>query len=199
MNNVVAPARATGFSEAHERIIDASYRLFATRSVRDVAMDEVVARSGVAKATLYRHFPTKDDLVLAFLARREEAWTYGMVEAGARSLSDSAEGRLFAIFDVLDEWFHRADFEACSFMNILLEMGSDHPLGRACAQHIENLRCLLAGMAADAGLAAPEEFARSWHMLMAGAIVQAAGGDLGAARRARSLGALLVADERRRG
>lgn len=196
VTQVLLPARAAGFSETHERIIDASYRLFAARSVRDVAMDEVVAAAGVAKATLYRHFPTKDELVLAFLARREEAWTFGIVEAGARSRSDTPEGRLLAIFDVFDEWFHRDDFEACSFTNIQLEMGSDHPLGRACAHYIDGIRSMLSGLADDAGFIDPEEFARSWHLLMAGSIVQAAGGDRDAARRARTLGARLISDAR---
>ena len=77
--------RGPAFADTHERIIDAGYPLFSRRSVRDVAMDEIVVASGVAKATLYRHFPTKDDLVLAILDRREADWTFGTVERGARS------------------------------------------------------------------------------------------------------------------
>lgn len=162
-------------------------------------MDEVVAASGVAKATLYRHFPTKDDLVRAFLARREVAWTFGIVEAGARSRSDDPAGRLLAIFDVFDDWFHREDFEACSFINILLEMGADHPLGRASAEHLAGIRTMVSGLASEAGLADPDEFARSWHVLMTGCIVQAVAGDRLAARRARSLGAILIAQNPARG
>ncbi len=188
--------RAPGFAETHERIIDASYRLFCQRGVRDVAMDEVVVASGVAKATLYRHFPTKDDLVLAFLARREVSWTFGIMEGGARSRSADPEERLLAIFDVFDDWFQRDDFEACSFVNVLLEMGPDHPLGRACTDHLANIRGVVSALAAEAGLGDPDGFARSWHILMKGCIVQAAEGDRLAARSARALGGLLIAANR---
>ena len=58
--------------------------MFAARGVRDVGVDEVIERADVAKATLYRHFPSKDDLVVAFLEEREQRWTLDWVEAEAR-------------------------------------------------------------------------------------------------------------------
>src|SRR6185503_16342569 len=88
---------------ARERILDTAYELFARRGVRDVGVDEVIDRANVAKATLYRHFPSKNDLVLAFLARREELWTTGFVEAEARRRGATPEDRLLAIFDVFDD------------------------------------------------------------------------------------------------
>ena len=88
----VPSVRAPAFTDTHERIVEASYRLFIHRSVRDVAMDEIVVASGVARATLYRHFATKDALVLAILERREADWTFGIVEQGARSRSEGPEG-----------------------------------------------------------------------------------------------------------
>src|SRR4051794_31377928 len=102
-----------------ERVLDHSYELFARRGIRDVGVDEVIQAAGVAKATLYRHFPSKNALVLAFLERREEIWTRGFVEAGAERRGATPEERLLAIFDVFDEWFRREDFEACSFINVL--------------------------------------------------------------------------------
>jgi AcrR family transcriptional regulator len=192
----VLSVRAPAFTETHERIVEASYRLFIHRAVRDVAMDEIVVASGVAKATLYRHFATKDALVLAILKRREADWTFGIVEQGARSRSEDPEGRLLAIFDVFDDWFQRDDYEACTFVSVLLEMGADHPLGRASSEHLANIRGVVSGLAGEAGLTDPEEFARSWHILMKGCIVQAAEGDRRAARRARALGAMLIAANR---
>src|ERR671922_104190 len=61
--------------EARERILDSSYELFSQRGVQAVGVDEVIENAGVAKATLYRHFPSKTDLVIAFLERREERWS----------------------------------------------------------------------------------------------------------------------------
>ena len=192
----LVPVRAPAFADTHQRIIEASYRLFSRRAVRDVAMDEIAIASGVAKATLYRHFATKNDLVLAFLARREADWAFGIVEQGACSRSSDPAERLLAIFDVFDDWFQRDDFEACSFVKVLLEMGADHPLGRASTVHLANIRSVMSGLAAGAGLTEPEQFALSWHILMKGCIVQATEGDRLAARRARTLGELLIAANR---
>src|SRR5687767_9983473 len=90
---------------ARERILSTAYHLFRRRGIRAVGVDEVIARSGVAKATLYRHFPSKNDLVLAFLDRREAEWTYGLVEARSRERGTTPEEQLLAIFDVFDDWF----------------------------------------------------------------------------------------------
>ena len=79
---------------ARERILATAYGLFARRGIRDVGVDEVVAKADVAKATLYRHFPTKNDLVLAFLERREQLWTKDWVEAEARRRGKTPEQAL---------------------------------------------------------------------------------------------------------
>jgi AcrR family transcriptional regulator len=93
-----------------------------------VGVHEVIERADVATATLYRHFRSKDDLVLAFLERREQLWTREWLEAEARARGSNPEDQLLAIFDVFDEWFQREDYEACSFVNVLLEMGPQHQL-----------------------------------------------------------------------
>ena len=178
--------------EAHERILDASYELFSRRAVRDVGVDEVIERAGVAKATLYRHFPSKDDLVLAFLERREQLWTREFVETEAMSRGATPEEQLLAIFDVFDEWFRRSDFEACSFINVLLEMGPAHPAGGASVSYLENIRAIVRRLAEEAGIQDPVSFAHSWHILMKGSIVAAADGDVDAARRAKSMARLLL-------
>jgi AcrR family transcriptional regulator len=180
-------------ADARERILASAYELFSKRGIRAVGVDEVIDRAAVAKATLYRHFPSKDDLALAFLARREELWTKGYVETEARRRGETPEARLLAIFDVFDEWFHKEDFEGCSFVNVLLEYGDlGHPLGRASAMYLENIRTVVRTLAEEAGLRDPDDFARSWHILMKGSIVQAGEGDKDAARRAKRLGALLI-------
>jgi AcrR family transcriptional regulator len=181
----VAPA-------ARDRILNTAYDLFSRRGIRGVGVDEVIERAGIAKATLYRHFASKDDLVLAFLQLREQRWTRDWVEAEARRRGTTAEQQLLAIFDAFDEWFHRQDFEACSFINTLLEMGSQHPAGSASVEHLENIRSIIRRLAEEAHLRDPEAFARSWHILMKGSIVSAAEGDLEAASRAKQMGALLL-------
>jgi AcrR family transcriptional regulator len=179
-----------------ERLLDTAYELFSTRGVRDVGIDEVIARAGVAKATLYHHFDSKDDLVVAFLQERERRWTFDWVAAESRRRGATPEDQLLAIFDLFDEWFHRGDFEGCAFVNVLLEMSAEHPAGRASVRHLENIRGVVAELAGEAGLRDPAGFARSWHILMKGAIVSAAEGDAQAAQRARSMASLLIEQHR---
>jgi AcrR family transcriptional regulator len=181
---------------ARDRILEAAYELFARRGIRDVGVDEVIERAGVAKASLYRHFRSKDDLVVAFLELREERWTLEWVEAEARRRGTTPEEQLLAIFGLFDEWFQREDFEACSFINVLLEMGPAHPAGKASVQHLANIRSIVRKLAEESGLRDPESFARSWHILMKGSIVSAAEGDAEAAQRARSMARLLIEHHR---
>ena len=178
--------------DARERILETAYELFSRRGIRDVGIDEVIEHAGVAKATLYRHFRSKDDLALAFLERREELWTRGWVEAEARRRGATPEERLLAIFDTFDGWFRRQDFEACSFINVLLEMGPGHPAGGASVDHLANIRSLVRTLAEEAGLRDPASFAHSWHILMKGSIVAAAEGDADAAQRAKLMGRSLI-------
>jgi AcrR family transcriptional regulator len=177
---------------ARERILDASYELFSQRGIRGVGINEVIERAGVATATLYRHFASKDELVLAFLALREQRWTRDIVQAGAMRRGSNPEERLLAIFDVLDEWFHRDDFEAGSFMKVLLELGPEHPAGGASVWHLEQIRSIVRRLAEEAGLRDTDSFARSWHILMEGSIVVATEGDTRAAQRGKSMARLLI-------
>lgn len=189
-------AETLGPAEPRERLIETAYELFSRRGVRAVGVDELVERAGVAKATLYRHFPSKDDLVLAFLERREKRWTHAWVEAEARRRGVTPEAQLLAIFDAFDGWFRRDDFEACSFINVLLEMGAEHPAGSASIDHLSNIRSFVRALAEEAGLRDPTSFAHAWHILMKGSIVAAAEGDPEAARRAQAVGRLLIESHR---
>jgi len=183
-------------TSAHERILDAAYELFSRRGIQAVGVNEVIERAGVATATLYRHFPSKEKLVLAFLDLREQRWTKDIIEAGAMGRGSNPEERLLAIFDVLDEWFHRDDFEAGSFIKVLLELGPEHPAGGASVLHLEQLRAIVRRLAKEAGLRKTDSFARSWHILMEGTIVVAAEGDAQAARRGKSMARQLIEQHR---
>lgn len=166
--------------------------MFSKRAVRDVGVDELISRSGVAIATFYRQFASKNDLVIAFLQRREDIWTLGLIETEARKRGMTPEERLLAIFDVFDDWFRRDDYEACPFVNILLEMGPGHPLSRASIGHLEKIRDMVQRLAEEAGLRDTATLARSWHILMKGSIVSAAEGDRDAAVLARHMARCLL-------
>ena len=183
--------------EPRERILESAYELFSRRGIQAVGVEEVIERASVGKATLYRHFGSKDALVLAVLELREERWTHGWVEREARRRGSTPEEALLAIFDLFDEWFHEDGFEGCSFVNVLLETADlRHPVGAASAQHLENIRSVLRSLATEAGLRDVEEFALSFHILMKGSIVQAGEGDRDAAKRAQKLARPLIDEYR---
>jgi len=172
-----------------ERILDASYDLFSRQGVQAVGIDAIITRSGVARQTLYRHFDSKQDLVLAFLERREERWTKEWLQGEVKRRATDPRERLLAIFDVFDAWFRRDDFEGCSFINVMLEMADPaDPIHRAGTAYLAGIRNFLEGLAREAGIADADTFARKWHILMKGSIVAAAEGDRDAAQRAREMG-----------
>ena len=182
---------------ARERLIETSYELFTRRGIGDVGVDEVIEKAGVAKATLYRHFPSKEDLVLAFLDRRAQLWTGEVIESQPRGRADSPEGQLLALFDVLDDWFHqRSDYEACSFVKVLFEMGAGGRIGQACLAHLDKIRDILRERADEAGLRDPKGLSWSLNILVKGSIVCAAEGDREAARRAKPIAAWLIDQHR---
>jgi AcrR family transcriptional regulator len=189
----------TAASGARERILDTAYELFSRHGIRAVGVDAIIQRSGVARMTLYRHFASKDALVLAFLERREKRWTQDWLQHEVERRAVDPRERLLAIFDVFDEWFQREDFEGCSFINVLLEITDPQSeLHRASASYLARIRAFVKELAIEAGVADPGALAHKWHILMKGSIVAAGEGDHSAARRAREVAALVLADATRR-
>ena len=173
---------------ARERILETAYVLFSRHGVQAVGVDRIVTESEVAKMTLYRHFPAKQDLVLAFLELRGQRWTREWLEAEVERLAASPAERIPALFDALDEWFHRRDYEGCSFINTLLEIEDrTSPIHRAAVRHLNGITRMLETHAEQAGAADPRASACDLQILMMGAIVSACRGDRDAARRARRL------------
>jgi AcrR family transcriptional regulator len=181
---------------ARDRIVDTAYELFSRHGIRAVGVDRIVAESGVAKMSLYRHFPSKDDLVLEFLRIRELRWTNEWLRAETEARADTAAERLLAIFDVFGEWFVSDDFEGCSFINVLLEFEDrSSAVRQASVEHLGNIRAYLRELTTETGAHDPEGLAHQWHILMKGSIVAAGEGDHLAARRARQIGELLLERE----
>ena len=183
-------------AEGRDRILDTAYELFSTHGTRAVGVDRIIAEAGTAKMTLYRNFASKDELIVAFLAAREQRWTRGWLQAEVERRASAPRERLLAVFDVFGEWFAREDFEGCSFINVMLEVADpEHPVHQASVKHLTAIRAYVADLAEQAGVPAEEAdgFARQWHILMKGSIVAAAEGDHDAGTRARELGGLLLA------
>jgi AcrR family transcriptional regulator len=182
-------------ANARDRILAAAYDLFSRQGIRAVGIDAIIEHSGVARMTLYRHFTSKEKLVLTFLEQRERLWTSGWLQAEVIGRARTPRDRLLAIFDVFGEWFRLEGFEGCTFINVMLETpGPESPVRRATVEYLSRIRHFLSGLASDAGIREPDAFARMWHILMKGAIVSAAEGDLEAGARAKHIATLLIDD-----
>jgi AcrR family transcriptional regulator len=176
-----------------ERIGRAAYELFTRRGVREVGVDAVVAHAGTAKMTLYRNFPSKNDLILDFLSRRERRWTEEWLIHESSQRGGTPRERLLSIFDLFGEWFARPDFEGCVFITTLMEIHDPaDPVFRATVGHLRRIRDFLGELTEAAGVDDPALVARQWHILMKGSIVAAQEGDEAAAAAARQMGELLL-------
>jgi AcrR family transcriptional regulator len=183
-------------ASTRERIDRAAYELFSRDGIRKVGVDTVCARSGVAKMTLYKHYPSKEDLALAFLRRREELLTRSHFQQEVERRARTPAERLLAVFDVFDEWFRRPDFESCPFIKALLEHSDQvDPVRKAAEGHLATIRAFLTQLAKDAGVHDAAAFARQWQIVMAGSCVFAYAGDRDAALRGKELCRLLLAHE----
>ncbi|MDX6616845.1 MAG: hypothetical protein QOD60_1936 [Solirubrobacterales bacterium] len=179
--------------DARERVLSTAYDLFCREGIRAVGIDRIISEADVAKMTLYRHFPSKDDLVLEVIERRKQLWTWGWIDADMRRRSDEPIGQLLAIFEILDEWFHSAEYESCLFIGVLREFGeTDSPLLAASREALADVRTLVMAPAKEAGIENPEEFAFNWQVLMSGSIVCADMGYLDAAKRAGEAARLIL-------
>lgn len=178
---------------AADRILNSADELFYERGIASVGVDAIVARSGVSKATLYRHFPSKEELVAAYLRRADEVWRRWLVEAMERRAANPRE-QLLAIFDWLKEWFARDDFRGCAFIKAAADLSDPaHPGHAVPLEHKQAVRRLILRLAKEAELRRPGELASEWMLLIDGAIAQALiEGDSSPASRAKRLAALAL-------
>ena len=181
---------------ARERILGAAYDLFSREGVRTVGVDRIIAEAGVAKATLYRHFRSKDALILAVLERREHLWTHAWLEHEIERRGKTPEARLLAVFDVFDEWFNRDDYESCLFMKALLETPDPKSRVRQDAvSRLANVRAVVRDLAEQIGVRDPDNFSRAVQQQMMGSMIAAFSGDTRSAKRARAVISLLLERE----
>ncbi|MBC8087355.1 MAG: TetR/AcrR family transcriptional regulator [Phycisphaerae bacterium] len=156
-----------------DRLLNAAHDLFYRRGIRNVGIDEVIAAAGVAKASLYKHFPSKDELVAECLRRRDASWRVWLVEqVNARASSPNA--KLLAVFDVVGLWLADADFRGCAFQNATVEVAdAKHPAHLAAASHKQGMRAYLGELAHSAGVRNPDALADQLAMLLEGALISA--------------------------
>jgi AcrR family transcriptional regulator len=154
-----------------DELVEKALSVFYAHGFHATGMDRLVAETGISKTSMYKHFRTKEELILATLRRRDEkfrAWFQGRVEASATE----PRARLLALFTVLREWFDSADFQGCMFIKASGEFqDASHPIHALSSEHKQRLLAYVTGLAREAGASDPDGLARQLLILKEGAIV----------------------------
>jgi AcrR family transcriptional regulator len=176
---------------ARERLLAAADKLFYEQGVNTVGIDRVIEEAGVAKATLYSSFGSKEGLIVAYLAgrlRRRQDRTNAAL-ADTRSPRD----RVLAVFDVLDAYINEPGFNGCAFMNATAEAQPGSAVADAARASREWTLALFTELVRDVGVGDPDGIARQLVLLYDGALVSSRlDHDLGAALTAKATAATLV-------
>lgn len=184
-------------SDTRDRILWTAHDLFYRDGVRATGVDALIAGAGVTKVTFYRRFPSKDDLVLAYLDYRHDLWMSWFLDAltrarDAQSEDDRQRAPLAPVVQAMREWFAEPTFRGCGFINVMAELGEAAPQALAkCAAHKTEMRAAIEALVAPA----PDEraIAEAAAIAVDGAIVQAQQGPDHAGPALAGLEALLSA------
>jgi AcrR family transcriptional regulator len=160
-------------SPARERILETAFRLFYARGIRAVGVDLIIGESGVAKATFYKHFPAKDDLVLAYLDKVDGVWT-GQLRAAAEAAGPNPADQLVGLFDALGTACRRDGYRGCAFINAAAEAVPGTPVHVRTVAHKRAVLAWLRDLTARAGADDPDTLARSLALLLDGGLADGA-------------------------
>ena len=179
-----------------EELVETALELFQRRGFHATGIDRILAEAGVAKKTLYHHFRSKDELIIAALRLRDERFRNDFMKRVAAS-TDAPGEALLVIFDVLAGLAKRKEFFGCAFINASAEYGDRaSPIHALAAEHKRLVQAYVRELAEGAGVRDPERLARQLCLLMDGAIVTAqVSGDADAARRAREAAEILIREQ----
>ncbi|MFB6706062.1 TetR/AcrR family transcriptional regulator [Streptomyces sp. NPDC056333] len=154
---------------ARERILTTAEELFSAHGLRGVGVDRIIADSGVAKSTLYVHFPSKDELAAAYLRRTDDAWR-GKLRAAALAAGDSPRDQLVGLFDAVTASYERHGFHGCPFINAAAESEPGSLPHTVTVEHKRAVRAWVRDLAEAAGAADPDQLALQLTLLVDGAL-----------------------------
>jgi AcrR family transcriptional regulator len=154
-----------------DELVREALKVFYHGGFHATGMDALVAATGISKTTMFKHFSSKEELILAVLRLRDENFRNWLVRRVAE-LAASPRGRLLAIFDALVEWFGEPGFRGCMFIKASSEFQDpDHPIHVQSAEHKRLLFNYVKDLAVAAGAPEPAVLARQLLLLKEGAIV----------------------------
>jgi len=164
-----SPTRSAEGASARQRLLEAANELFYEEGVHTVGIDRVIEKAGVAKASLYSTFGSKEALVQAYLAGRHESRKARIAKKVAAATTPRA--RLLAVFEGLEERVSERSFRGCAFVLATAEGRPGAGVRRVCDQSRAWMRGLFVELAADAGAVDPERLAQQLLLLYDGATV----------------------------
>lgn len=183
-------------SPLKQRVLDTADRLFYAEGVRVVGVDRIIAESGIAKASFYRFFSSKDALITEWIEMRDAAWRRSISES-VEMLAPNPVDRPLAIFDVLYSRFKSPTFRGCAFLNTIIELPRDHPAAQAARAHKNSVTLLIRDYLDSAGYSASYDIAILFVQLIDGAVVTALRDQAPeAALRAKQLATVLLQSHR---
>jgi AcrR family transcriptional regulator len=154
-----------------EKILKAASELFYSQGIRATGVDAIVKAAGTTKMSLYKYFPSKNDLVIAFLRKRDNDFTEWFVAQVDRQ-ADTSQAKLLAIFDVLEEWLAIPEFRGCAFINAAAEFPVEgNPVHQVSAEFYDNFRLFIESLAKECEAKSPAVLAMQLSLLIEGAIV----------------------------
>ena len=160
-------------STARHHILRVASELFYQKGIRAVGVDTIVERSGVGKATLYRHFQTKDDLIVAYLEEKNRRFWIRFDEVIATH-KDKPMEQLLALFEVVAQILTEPWFRGCPFLNIRVEIANvDHPAYQSILKHEREVQKKLSHLLTQVGAPEPEQMAFQILLLLNGAMTSA--------------------------
>jgi len=183
-------------AEKREHLIDVAADLFNRCGYHGVGVDRVIAEAGIAKTTLYRHFKSKEELIVAVLRRTDEQFRTDM-RASVDKAASEPNRKLLATFDFLERWFRQKTFFGCPFMSAAGEYSErSSPVFREVESHKRLLLAYFEELARAARLKNPKNVADQIGLLHEGATAVAhISGARDAAREAKSIAAILVGEQ----
>jgi AcrR family transcriptional regulator len=154
-----------------EHILQTASELFYSQGIKSTGVDAIVKAAGTTKMSLYKYFPSKDDLVLAHLSKSRAAML-AQLQIEIEAQADTPKQKLLAIFEMFAKLLKSPDFRGCPFINAAAEFAvENNPVQQAAAEFYTEFRKLLANLAVLAGIANAEQLAGQLVLLIAGAIV----------------------------
>ena len=181
----------------HDRLIDSASRRFYRDGFRNVGIDQVMDDVGISKTAFYKHFRSKDELMLAVL-EKQNRWlqeTFREMVQERAGAGASAPELLRAVMDVVEQIIENDEFQGCIFVNVAMEFPLPHqPAHVAAAEHKRAIEAYVKELAATAGAADPPALARELCLVMEGAYVtRQVTGDPGTIAVARRIADIVIA------